>query len=248
LSLRLSRHLSRFADLIITNSHSGREYHVGLDYPADRTIVIHNGVDTHEFDRDPEAGHKLRREWGIGEHERLIAVIGRLDPMKDHSTFLRAAALLARQRQDVRFICVGTGPAHLKEHLRALSRDCGLDGRLIWLDESSDMRSVYNAIDVLASTSQYGEGFPNVVGEAMACGVPCVVTDVGDSARVVGDAGVVTPPGDPGAVAAAFRQTLESLATHEVDLASRARQRIVEHFSAEAMVSRTERAIEKLLE
>ena len=133
----------------------------------------------------------MRLEWGIAECEKLIGQVGRLDPMKDHSTFLKAAALLAHERKDVRFVCVGEGPTGYRDELYSLAKTLGLASRLIWAGSRRDMPAVYNAFDVAVSSSRWGEGLPNVIAEAMACGVPCVVTDVGDSAFVVDKLGVV---------------------------------------------------------
>ena len=106
---KLNCWLSIFPDAIIANSHVGREYHVALGYPAEKTVVIPNGIDTERFCPDPLARSRVRAEWGINEQEKLIGLVGRLDPMKDHPVFIEAAALLAKKRSEVRFVCVGGG-------------------------------------------------------------------------------------------------------------------------------------------
>jgi glycosyltransferase involved in cell wall biosynthesis len=202
-------------------------------------VVIPNGIDTKRFCPDPEARQRIRAEWGVTESEKLIGLVGRLDPMKDHPTFLRAAALLMQEREDVHFVCVGDGPADYRRELHALGEELGLGQRLIWASARGDMPAVYNALDI-ATSSSYGEGFPNVVGEAMACGVPCVVTHVGDSARIVGETGVVVPPKDPEALAVGWKS---SLARDGSEVALKARLRVEENFSVGRMVERTEKAI-----
>jgi glycosyltransferase involved in cell wall biosynthesis len=184
-SFRLGAWLSSFPDLIIANSYAGKQHHIAHGYSGKRMIVINNGIETDTFRPDPQAGMGVRREWGIDEGELLVGLVGRLDPMKDHPTFLRAAALLARQSCSVRFVCVGTGPQQYEADLRSLSSDLGLDGKVLWAGGRSDMPAVYSALDLVCSSSSYGEGLPNAIAEAMSCGVPCVVTDVGDSARLV---------------------------------------------------------------
>ena len=188
---------SRFADIIIVNSDAGREHYRKHGVPAEKMVVIPNGIDTERFRPDPAAGERFRREWGVKDGEKLIGLVGRLDPMKDHPVFLNAAALLTKEREDIRFVCVGDGPAGYRSRLHALARDLGLERVMIWENGRDDMRAVYNALDIATSSSKFGEGFPNVIGEAMACGVPCVVTDVGDSARVVGGLGIVVNHSDP---------------------------------------------------
>lgn len=243
---RVERRLSRFPGLVIANSHAGREHSVGQGFPASRVIVIANGIDTDRFRPDRAAGHRLRDELGIDRDREVVGLVGRFDPMKDHPAFLEAAARVASERPAALFLCVGTGPAAYGAALAALAERLGLGSRVIWAGARGDMPAVFNALTVAVSSSSSGEGFPNVVGEAMACGVPCVVTDVGDSARVVGDQGEVVPPGDPVALAAGIGRMLERLERDAVD-ATAVRGRIVEHFSVSRLVEQTEAALTALV-
>lgn len=231
---------SRFADLIISNSRSGMEHAICAGYPAKKMMVIPNGVDTDRFKPDPGAREQIRREWGIGDEELLIGMVARVDPMKDHPNFLRAAADLSQSRDGLRFACVGDGPPERLAELERLAEELGIQNRMIWRPARQDVERVYNAFDVAALSSSYGEGFPNVVGEAMACGVPCAVTDVGDCALVVGDTGFTAPPKDPKALADAMAKCLSS---DRAELGARARWRIVEEFSLEKMIESTEHAL-----
>ena len=231
---RLGVLLSRLADLIICNSVAGRAYHIERGYRSDRMIVIPNGVDVERFKPDRSARSALRAEWRVTAHEKLVGIVGRLDAMKDYPNFLNAAAQVAAVRQDVRFVCVGDGPGGVREELFALATRLGLDDRLIWAGERNDMWRVYNALD-LAVSSSVSEGLPNVIVEAMSSGVPCVVTDVGDSAAVVGDLGWICPPRDSAALAQAIVRGLGALPSHSTLL----RQRICTHYSAAALVERT---------
>jgi glycosyltransferase involved in cell wall biosynthesis len=172
----------------------------------------------------------------------VIGMVGRLDPMKDHSNFLRAAALLSRDRIDLRFVCVGGGPRDYSDRLERLGIELGLEKRLIWEGTRSDISEVYNAFD-LATSSSSGEGFPNVVAEAMACGIPCVVTDVGDSAAIVGMLGIVVPPADPERLARAWDMALRQI---EPTTALQTRQRIIDEFSLVSLVSRSEQVLQQL--
>jgi len=236
---RLECALSRFADLIIVNSHSGLDYAVGHGFPRKEMRVIPNGIDTDRFRPDLESGKQFRKDWGIGEKEHLIGLVGRLDPMKDHPTFLKAAALLTRERKDVRFLCVGDGPQSYQLRLRLISEALGLGKRLIWLSSAEDMCTIYNAMDVMTSSSSFGEGLSNAIGEAMACGVPCVVTDVGDSKWLVNKTGWVVPPGDPASLCLAWQKMLEMDAEARIELGKRARDRIVQHFGLDRLVGET---------
>ncbi len=245
-TFRAGAWLSRFADLIIVNSHAGREYHTARGYCAARMVVIPNGIDTQCFRPDPKARRRMRFSWDIGEQEVVIGIVGRLDAIKDHPTFLRAAAELASEMPTVRFVCVGPGPEVYAAQLQKLSKNLGLAERVIWAGALDDMPATYNALDILTSSS-YGEGFSNVIAEAMACGVPCVVTDVGDSARIVGESGFVVPPRNPQALAEAWRQWLRLHEGEREARTVRARSRIECEFNLNTMIRRTESAMEELL-
>jgi len=231
---------SRFADLIICNSEAGRQNCLARGFPSQGMIVIPNGIDTERFRPDGEGRRLVRAAWNLRAGEILIGVVGRLDPMKDHSNFLRAAARIRQERDDVRFVCIGDGPTAYQEQLQALGHQLGLDDSLIWAGARSDMPAVQNALDIAVSSSLYGEGFPNAIGEAMACGVPCVVTDVGDSAWIVGETGIVVPPGDPAALAAGWQACLTRDAAESGRMA---RERIVGDFSVPHLVRKTEEAL-----
>ncbi len=238
--------LSRWADLIIVNSEAGRQYHIAHGYDDARMMVIPNGIDTNRFRPDVEARRRLRTQWQIGDHEFTIGLVGRIDAMKDHPTFLHAAADLARERADVHFVCVGAGPVSYTAEMQALGFSLGLGGRLLWTGAASDMLGAYNALDLLASSS-YGEGFSNAIGEAMACGVPCVVTDVGDSARIVGETGLVVPPKDHPTLAQAWRRWLRFDPVERQARGRQARARIESEFNLHAMVAKTEAVLEGLV-
>jgi glycosyltransferase involved in cell wall biosynthesis len=228
--------LAHFADLIVVNSYAGFDEHQRLGYPAHKMVVISNGIDTEVFQPDSKQRADIRHLWGIKENELLVGLVARLDPMKDHKTFIRAVMLMARQRKDIRFICIGDGPKGYKRELLALSRELGVDGCLIWAKALPVGRAVFNALEVLVLSSR-GEGFPNVVGEAMACGVPCVVTNVGDAARIVGDTGVVVPAGNPARLAEGVLQMINR--GIDPDKKQEIRRRIIEHYSKDRLVSQT---------
>ncbi|MCA9877718.1 MAG: glycosyltransferase [Thermomicrobiales bacterium] len=234
--------LSNAADLIIANSESGRAYAISRGYPDARTIFIPNGFETARFAPDSAVRMRQRAAWGLPPDSPVIGLVARLDPVKDHPTFLRSAALLARERPDAQFVCIGGGAEEYRGRLIELSRRLGLDNRLVWAGEVSDMCAAQNALDVGTSTSTT-EGFSNAVGEAMACGVPCVVTNVGDSARLVGDTGLVVPSGDEEAIKTAWKQLIELSPAERAVLGGRARARIVGQFSTQALVRETSAAL-----
>jgi len=234
--------LARFAECIVSNSQAGLKYAVAHGFPEKKMTVITNGIDTERFSPDKLAGDSLHKAWGVAENERLIGVVGRIDPMKGHPLFLKAAALIKQQHPQVRFVCVGQGETMYENAMHQLATKLGLDDVLIWAGRHADMVAVYNALDI-ASSSSCGEGFPNVVGEAMACGVPCVVTDVGDSALIVGDTGMVVPAKDSQALAAAWNKMLSLDDVEFKRLSDAARKRVVDEFGVHVLLNCTERML-----
>ncbi|MEH1798149.1 MAG: glycosyltransferase [Nostoc sp.] len=233
--------LSHLADLIIVNSYAGRAYYLTNGFPANKMTVIPNGIDIELFKPDQGARIKVRNLWGISEDTILLGLVGRLDIRKDHPTFLRAAALLSEERRDVRFVCVGSGSENYARELYELADELGISNRVIWVKARADMSAIYNTLDIVVSSS-YTEGFPNVIGEAMACGIPCVVTDVGDAAWIVGDIDVVVPPKNPEALKNALKRLIETIGIDGCDRAQ-IRQRIIDHFSVVQLVFKTEAAL-----
>jgi len=238
--------LSKRADLIIANGHTVRADAIKRGMPRSRIAVIPNGIDTQIMQPDSAAGSLQRRAWGIPENAFIIGCVARFDPMKDHPTFLEAAARLAREQTDARFVCVGDGAARYREELKAQARALGLDGALIWAGEMDSLRNVYNAFDVATLSSAFGEGFPNVVGEAMACGIPVVATDVGDVHRIVGNLGEVVPPRNPQALASGWMRMRQRLTQGSIARAQ-VRQSIVKNYSLERMVNRSVDSLTQLL-
>ena len=232
------RRLSHFADCIVVNSEAGVRHAASRGLPLDKMIHIPNGIDVDRFYFDPIAGEKVRLEWGFTRSDRLIGLVSRFDPIKDHPGFLKAAAYLAQGLPEVRFVCIGNGPTQYRARLEALSRELGLEQRVVWLPARPDVRAVYNALDVVCLCS-LSEGFPNVIGEAMACGRHCVVTDVGDCRFLVGNAGVIVPPSDSEALAEGLRQVLRAGRNPN----ERGRQRILEHFTLTNLTDRTEKVL-----
>lgn len=244
LTFQAERRLSFLPDLIIYNSEAGRAHHQGLGYPAGRGVVIPNGIDTTAFTPCPERGAALRQVWGIAADTPLIGLAARIDPLKGHDTFLRAAALLRQNRPDARFVCIGGGDESLAGRLRAQADRLGLKQAVIWVGHHGDMPAAYSALDV-ACLASVTEGFPNVVAEAMACGIPCAVTDVGEAAEVVGDTGRVVPPGDAEALAAAWDALLA--APDRAAAANAARHRIDSLYNTAALAKRMAAALAPLV-
>jgi glycosyltransferase involved in cell wall biosynthesis len=229
--------LARLASLVIVNSQAGRRYAVQQGVPAKKLVVIPNGIDLAKFYPDATAREKMRTAWKVRPDELLIGIVGRIDPIKEHKIFLSAAAKLRHTHPQSRFVCVGESiNRQYQEELYALTAALGLQQTVIWAGAHYDMLGAYNALDILTSASS-SEGFSNVIGEAMACGVPCVVTNVGDSALIVGSSGLVVPVNDPAALLTGW---LHCLRRQRNELGIQSQQRISKDFSVRAVVDRTE--------
>jgi glycosyltransferase involved in cell wall biosynthesis len=246
-SFWLEKLFSGLADLVIVNSLAGKAAYEKKGYNPRKLLVISNGVDTALYRPDLQAGAPLRQGWGVPESGVLVGVIGRLDPMKGHLVFLQAVARLASEFPALRLVCVGDGPLAYRRKLEEMSVSLGLQERLTWVEARREIAAVYNALDICCSASIFGEGFPNVVGEAMACGIPCVVTDVGDSAMVVGETGRVAPVSDIEALAQSLRTMILLSDAERSALGEMARQRILSNFSLQRMISNTETALAALV-
>lgn len=236
---RVEAALSRWPAAVIANSSAGRDFAISRGFPADRIAVVPNGIDTERFRPDARLRHKQRQELGVGDGEVAIGVLGRLNSTKDYPTFLRAAAVVAQEIPASRFLCVGGG--HELQRLQQLVRELGIAERVIFAGEL-DAPSALNSFDIACSPS-VTEGFSNAIAEAMACGLPCVVTDVGDSAAIVGDVGKVVPAGSVDALAEAILAAASVLDRHDPQ---RPRARIVDNYSVAAMVDRTLAAFWKI--
>jgi glycosyltransferase involved in cell wall biosynthesis len=216
---------------IVSCSVRARDVLVHAGYDARRFVIVPNGFDTERFRPRPEARAEVRRELGLGDGVRLIGLIARWHPIKDHAMFIRAAARIAAARADTFFLLCGDEVDDTNPALRALLDRSGFADRFRLLGRRDDTPRLDAALDVACSSSSTVEAFSNAIGEAMACGVPCVVTDVGDSAMIVDDTG----PGDD----ATFADGCLALLANDDDRARRgakARQRIEENFELARVV------------
>jgi glycosyltransferase involved in cell wall biosynthesis len=214
---------------IICCANSSELAHVQLGYDPEKMEVIYNGIDSELFQPNPEARRVLRSRLGLPPHAFLIGMAGRLHRHKDHKTFFAAARLLRVACPEVHFILCGEGMAADNPKLAVEVAD-GLQGHCHLIGLQRDMPAFYAALDIAANSS-LSEAFPLAVGEAMACGVPCVVTEVGDSPAIVGDTGRIVPPRQPESLASAWRELIEAGPESRQILGNEARRRVITHFS-----------------
>lgn len=237
--IRFCALVSKTATKILYNSEIARGHHEDIGYASHHGESIPNGFDTDVFRPDEIARIGLRRELGLGDRVPIVGMIARYDPMKGHSNFLSAAKLFAELNADVHFVLVGRGVDSENPVFHQAANLPSLAGRMHFLGERQDIPALTAGFDV-AVTPSFSEGFANAIGEAMSCGIPCVVTDVGDSARVLADCGRVVPPADSPALAKAISDLLQISDLARRNLGLRGRQRVMEEFSISAVVARYE--------
>ena len=243
----LGARLSRFPTVVVNNSSMSAQQHTRrLGYSTRNVVIIPNGFDTDLYCPDSSARDRLRHAVGASDGDFLIGHVGRLHPMKDHETLLRAAAICIAAEPRARFVLVGADVDNRCRILHELAAKAGFGERLNYLGPREDVAQIMAGLDLFTLTSAYGEGFPNVIGEAMACAVPCVATDVGDSAYVIGPEGTIVPPGHAGMLADAWLGMMRLPPTERARMGVRARQRIIEHFSLAAIVQRYEDMYERV--
>lgn len=238
LTARLCAWLSaRLPAAIVSCSEQAAAVHKKLGYRASKFTVIQNGYDLSRFAPQPGARERLRSQWGIPAHLPLLGAAGRWDPQKDYCNLLMALALLSKEGKDFRCALAGPGMEWPNTDLSRLISECGLADKVLLLGPRDDIPDVMSALDLLVLSS-YGEAFPNVVAEAMACGTPCAVTDVGDAALIVGCTGWVAPPRNPRALAQSIEQALAVIQSPRCgELSQACRQRIAECFGIERMAA-----------
>lgn len=238
--IRLGARLSAGPAAIIYNSQTSASQHESLGYRAEKRVIIPNGFDCQLLRPDEAARKAVRAELVITDDIVLVGLVARYHPMKDHVGFLKAAAMVVRSHPQTRFVLDGSGISCKQPELAEAIQQNELQAHVILLGERSDIPRLNNAFDIGCSASAWGEGFSNSIGEAMACGVPCAVTDVGDSAYIVADSGFVAPPRAPEALAHAIVRLINVGRSGRQQLGAKARQRIETEFSLPAIVQRYE--------
>lgn len=232
---------------IVSCSYAAVDVHTSIGYQRAKFVVIPNGTDLEHFRPDDAARRAFRAEIGVSDDAPLAGMIARLHPQKDHPVLFRALAELICTHPEVRVVLCGLGLEASNESLVAQLAALGITRNVILLGLRSDVPRVLAGLDLHVLSSSFGEAFPNVLGEAMASGLPCVVTDVGDSALIVGDTGLSVPARQPSALAGALRQMFTMARPELTALGLRARARIAARFSLERSISAYEALYEDVV-
>lgn len=234
--IRANRRLSAGADAIVYNSNLSRLQHEQIGFQSRNGKVIPNGFDTNQLRPCVSTRRDIRRRLGVPENGIVIGHVARLHPMKNHVGFLEAASRVAEINDRIHVMIVGRDVVRDRQEF-AGAVPGSVQSRFHWLGERSDVPDLLSAMDVLCLSSSWGEAFPNVLGEAMATGVPCVTTDVGESARIVGSTGVAVPPDDTDALAAGLERMVSKTEYDRLQLGVAARSRIGENFALDRVIA-----------
>jgi glycosyltransferase involved in cell wall biosynthesis len=245
---QLERLLARIPQLTIANSKAGVANCVARGFPKERIVYVPNGIDQTLFQPESGARAALRRQLNVSEETALIGMIARYDPMKGIDVFLDAAKDLVDRSRATRFLLAGSGMDSGNPDLVDAIAGHELAGCVSLLGKCDDVGRVLGGLDVATLSSRFGEGFSNVIGEAMACGIPVVATDVGDSAVVVGDAGRIVAPSDSRALSEAWREVLEIPLERRIEIGAVGRNRIQKLFERRSIAVRTEKILEAMAE
>jgi glycosyltransferase involved in cell wall biosynthesis len=231
ISVKAGAMFSHIPSAVIVNSYAGRNVHEKMGYLPRRWVIISNGFDTNIFKPDAEARSQIRAELKIPEEDIAIGLICRFDPMKDHTTFFEASRLFLEMHPRTHFILAGRGITWENPELLKLMKSSRDNGQFHLLNERGDVHKILASLDISSLSSAWGEGLPNAIGEAMACGIPCVATDVGDTKDLIGDTGIVVKKKSPGELCKAW----DNLAWRGIDerhkMGLMARERIMRHYS-----------------
>ena len=234
---------SRMPRAILVNSESGKDVHARLGYKARRWEVIPNGFDLERFRPSLFLREKMRRALLLSDELLVVGIVARVDPMKDHETFFEAARQVLAVRANVRFLCIGMH----SESLEPLVEKKCLTGKIHLLGLETDIHMILPGLDIFCLSSAFGEGFPNVLGEAMSCEVPCVSTDVGDARMLLGETGVVVPSQDPSSLAKGIIQLIDLGGEGRKALGRSARERIRSEYALPNIIDRYEKFYDSLL-
>lgn len=234
--IRANRLLSKRPTAILYNSHLSRIQHESFGYFSKYGKVISNGIDIKKFHPNSITKMAVRNELGIPQNAIVIGHVARFHVMKDHRNFLQAAQLLAENHENVHFLMIGKHITNENEYLAPLITK-NLLCKMHMLGEHQNITRLMMTMDIFCMSSAWGEAFPNVIGEAMASGVPCVTTDVGESASIVDNTGTIIPPKNNSALYAGIEGMLSMSEDKRNILGNAARQRIIENYSIKSIVN-----------
>ena len=247
LTVKAGAFLSRMPDFLIFNSFAGKRFHFELGYWNSKWAIFHNGIDPEKYRPLLRKDHFLRAELDIPEKSFVITCVARFDPMKDHKTFFDAVKIILENKSDVHFIMAGRGMIPENKIIQEQIKEIEKKEHIHLIGERADINRLYSISDLACSSSAYGEGFSNAIAEAMAASVPCVVTDTGDSAFIVGNTGAVVPVRDSTALAREWKKMMETDGISFLEYGKQAEKRIHTKFRLAHTITRYESLFSELV-
>lgn len=229
----LLKKLSRKPEKIVYCSNTSKHQHERYGFHESSSLTVPNGFDIESYRPYENNSKVLRSQLKIPSGAFVVGHIGRYHPMKDHRNFIAAAAKLLEKDQNIHFVLAGPSVDQDNKELVEVVDEFGVQENVHLLGPRSDVVQLYGLFDILSTSSSYGEAFPMVLGEAMACGCPCVATDVGDCAFLIGETGKVVPPRDPQALCEAWHFFCKLTQLERDQLGNAARQKVINEFSVE---------------
>jgi glycosyltransferase involved in cell wall biosynthesis len=229
-TIKLTAFLSKQVEQVVFSADKGKNQHLKLGYCSGNAVAIGDNFDISKYKPTSEPQLNLRQSLNLPETSILIGSIARYHPMKDHANLIQAAALIVNENPDVHFILVGPNVDENNPILTEQIKQLSIAERIHLLGERQDIPALMTSLDIFTTSSAYGESFPNVLGEAMSCQIPCVSTDVGDSEAIVGDTGIVVPPRDSQALAEAWRKLILLGKDGRKNLGEKSRKRVETYF------------------
>jgi glycosyltransferase involved in cell wall biosynthesis len=234
--LALSARMSRSVAAIIYNSHAAAREHEAIGFASGRATYIPNGFDCDYYKPDPDRRAHLRTLFGIPEDALVVALVARLHPMKDHAMLVSAVARARAAGCKLHLLMVGTGLDNPPPALANLIAEALPEDSVTLASERTDVADWLPGVDILALSSAWGEAFPNILGEAMACGIPCVATDIGDCKSILGETGLTVPARNVEAMAAALGLVTALGEAGRATMGAAARERVVSLFELRQVV------------
>lgn len=235
--------ISNTADKIISNSFAGKNHAIKDGFVNKNIHVVHNGIETERFKFSSVFRSEIRKRFGVHENALVIGIVARHDPMKGIGYFIEAANIFLSLYPNIYFFIIGSGPEIYTSELKKKGEEYQIADRIHWINASANIEQYYSAMDIFTSSSIYGEGFSNTIGEAMSCNLPCVVTNVGDSSIIVGDSGIVVEPYNSQAIVEGWKKLQKIISKKNFEIDSEQRIRICNNYSIEKMVSNTEQIL-----
>lgn len=236
----LQKKLSSRVDKNIANSNASIDFHKQNGFDMSKSVVVSNGIDTDKFQRDESKREAFRKKYNLKESDVAVGIVARIDYMKGYLVFSQTAKQLIERYDNLYFFSVGGGDEAIKKECENILNHTD---RFIWLGNQKNVEDFYSGFDISSSSSSFGEGFSNSIAEAMSCECACVVTDVGDSAMIVSDLGIVVEANSVDSLYMGLENMIQS---NYKEFGKKSRKRIIDNFSIEKMVKNTEKEIYEL--